>query len=277
MLGGTVIATVLLVWSFLAFALEVPPGTREILFSDGKHRPLSLLQDLDGDGIFETRTVFKAGKAWRRLTDKDQDGKPEEEVILDPKGAPQELILDRNRDGKPDKWQFYRGGSPYLIREDNNFDGRPDLEARLKGKKVLLLRRDEDGDGCFEYEEQSLEGGLKRVSIKKFTSVKKCEGRIWLQTYYRGKLPLKRLGDEDLDGHFEVEELFKDGRRCLVLKKSPQGKTEAFWYKGSSLAEGFLDQNGDGLLERKYDYTRKKWFSLPQPLTLGKLRKRCGP
>ncbi len=256
--------------------VRVPPGAREILFSDQNGRPLELLRDEDGDGRFEVRVVYKDGIAFFQTRDVDGDGSYEEEILFDAKGLPKELRLDRNRDGKPDKWQFYRDGVPFLLREDEDFDGEVDLEAELGPQgRPRSLRRDKDGDGCFEHEEV-FEGRQRILVVKKFEDPLSCKGpRIKSKLYYSGREPLKRLIDLDEDGVFEIEELFKDGKRCLLIKKDGK-KTEVFLYRDGILYLGFEDLDGDGKFEREYDFQARSWNKLSGLEGLENLRRRCG-
>ncbi len=271
----------LFIWGWVscswAAKVEVPPGAREILFSDRTGTPLELLKDLDGDGFFETKVCFKEGRAFLQLKDSNKDGIPEEKLFLDKNGFPQKLLLDRNADGKPDKWQFYRQGRPYLLREDEDFDGKIELEVLFAPDSTpLIFRKDEDDDGCLEREER-LQGKDRLVFLFKFTDPHKCEGRkLWSKIYYRHNLPVKRLVDKDGDGFFELEEILKAGKRCLVIKKEAR-KLEAFFYQGGNLWEGFEDFDGDGKLDRKYNFQKRTWETLASPLSLENLRKRCGP
>lgn len=274
MLLRTLLALVVsLTWGAWALGLEVPKGTAKVVFYDRAGRPLKALADEDGDGRFETVFYFEGGHLEKRLELTDK-GLPVETLFYDPEGRPLRLELDRNRDGKPDQWQYYSSGRPMRLEEDRDFDGRVDLKAELNrdGDPIRILR-DEDGDGCFEVEESPFPGG-RELGLRRIEDQKTCKGRLYARVFYRGGKLSKRLLDLDGDGHFETEELFRDGQRCLVLKR---GKgLEAFWYEGGEEPRfSFEDADGDGRFERRYDFSRKAWESLNPALTLETLKERC--
>ncbi len=256
--------------------LEVPSGTRRLVFLDASGKPLKALEDEDGDGRFESTLLYENGRLRELLRDRDADGSPEEILLFDREGRPHELRLDRNGDGRPDKWQFYRAGRVFRVEEDRDFDGRADLKARLdaRGQPQVLLR-DEDRDGCFEVEEKR-SPSRREVLIRKLTRPGDCaSAKVHLRLLYRGSRLVARFFDRDLDGTFELREfLTPQGKRCLVVELSREGK-KAFLYQGGEEPRlAFHDADGDGLFERRFDYQQGSWEETG-PLSLEELEARC--
>ncbi len=258
--------------SFQALGLELPAGTAKVVFYDREGRPLKALEDQDGDGRFETVFYFETGQLKKRLK-LAREGVPEEILLYDRKGRPLKLILDRNRDGRPDKWQDYSCGRPTSLEEDRNFDGRVDLRVELKGESPRKILRDEDYDGCFEIEELFL-AREKELRLRKIKDQKTCKGRVYARIFYHQGELRRRLLDLDGDGSFETEEIYRAGKRCLVLKR---GKgLEAFWYEGAKEPKfSFEDLDGDGKFERRYNFSQGTWKTLKPAPDLQELREKC--
>lgn len=57
---------------------------------------------------------------------------------------------DKNQDGKPDTWHYFRKGSLYKKEYDRNFDGRPDFGIVIEGERLVEKEYDDNFDGKFE-------------------------------------------------------------------------------------------------------------------------------
>lgn len=61
---------------------------------------------------------------------------------------PKEAAIDTNKDGTPDRWEYYDDqGLPLRIESDSNFDGSVDEWARFEGGKLVKVEKDSDYDG----------------------------------------------------------------------------------------------------------------------------------
>jgi len=257
----------------LALKIFPPAGTRRIVFFSMDGKPLEALEDQDADGRFERTLFYADGHLKKVLVDRNGDGRPEKILLFDSKERLKELLFDRNADGRPDKWQFYRAGRVVEVREDRDFDGQVDLRAEIGNSgKPQRIERDEDHDGCFEIEE--LLGRQREVFFKKFEGRNCSRAKVVNRVLYQGKNPRRRFLDQDLDGRFEVEEIFRpDGTRCLLLKKTTEEK-EAFFYESGRLRFGFRDPDGDDCFEERFDYSAKVWQEI-DPLPLKELESLC--
>ena len=56
-------------------------------------------------------------------------------------------MTDRNFDGKPDAWDFYRDGSPFRSELDDNFDGEVDGWLRYSAGNFSEAKYDTDHNG----------------------------------------------------------------------------------------------------------------------------------
>ncbi len=56
-------------------------------------------------------------------------------------------VLDKNKDGKPDTWYYYRNGAIYKKEYDRNFDGRPDFGIVIEGQQFAEKKYDDNFDG----------------------------------------------------------------------------------------------------------------------------------
>ena len=60
---------------------------------------------------------------------------------------PRQIELDTNKDGKPDRWEFYREGVQERIETDKNFDGKPDMWVYFMDGRLSRIEIDTDYDG----------------------------------------------------------------------------------------------------------------------------------
>ena len=145
---------------------------------DAKGRLVSSDDDLNGDGIMETTSVYEDGMLARRRTDSDGDGQADtwsfykgdellrteidkngdgfrDEITIYEHGQIAREEVDRNGDGRPDVVSIYLNGQLDEKREDLDFDGTPDVVSHYENGK--LSSREASSTEVFEKWEN--EGG----------------------------------------------------------------------------------------------------------------------
>ncbi len=138
---------------------------------DEKGRLVSSDDDLNGDGIMETTSLYEDGLLARRRTDSDGDGQADtwsfykgdellrteidkngdgfrDEITIYEHGAIAREEIDRNGDGRPDVVSIYVHGQLDEKREDLDFDGTPDVVSHYKNGK--LASREASSTDVFE-------------------------------------------------------------------------------------------------------------------------------
>ena len=60
---------------------------------------------------------------------------------------PKLIEVDTNKDGKPDRWEYFKDGVQDRIESDKNFDGKPDMTVYFEGGKLSRVEIDTDYDG----------------------------------------------------------------------------------------------------------------------------------
>ena len=65
------------------------------------------------------------------------------------------ISQDKNGDGKPDAWIFYRNDAVYKREWDRNFDGKADFRIFESRGRFLSKEYDNDHDGKFETRESA--------------------------------------------------------------------------------------------------------------------------
>jgi hypothetical protein len=113
---------------------------------DAKGRLVSSDEDLNGDGIMETTSLYENGKLVRRRTDSNGDGQADTWSFYDG----DELLrteVDRNGDGFRDDITIYSHGKIAREEEDRNGDGRPDVVSLYRDGQLDEKREDLDFDG----------------------------------------------------------------------------------------------------------------------------------
>lgn len=146
---------------------------------DAKGRLVSSDEDLNGDGVTETTSLYEDGQLARRRTDSDGDGQADtwsfyrgdellrteidkngdgfrDEITVYSHGKVEREEVDRNGDGRPDAVSLYRDGQLDEKREDLDFDGTPDVVSHYKNGK--LVSREASSAEVFEKWES---GGAK--------------------------------------------------------------------------------------------------------------------
>ena len=129
-----------------------------------------------GDGRVAPVYNQETGKLEQLVSDRDGDGRPETRAFMD--GAVLKHIeIDRNGDGKPDRWEYYAGGpfaakgggfgAPSVERaeEANGADARITRREFFSGGVVQRVEDDTDGDGRTDKWEWYEKGQLARVEL----------------------------------------------------------------------------------------------------------------
>ena len=117
------------------------------------------------------------GKLEQLVSDRNHDGQAEARAYMD--GATlQRIELDRNADGKPDRWEYYAppaaaagrsttGAVPDIIKaeEANGSDGRITRREIYRAGRLEKVEEDVDGDGRIDKWETYAEGELRHVDL----------------------------------------------------------------------------------------------------------------
>lgn len=113
---------------------------------DTKGRLVSSDEDLNGDGVMETTSLYEDGQLARRRTDSNGDGQADTWSFY----RGDELLrteIDRNGDGFRDEITVYAHGKIEREEEDRNGDGRPDVVSIYRDGQLAEKREDLDFDG----------------------------------------------------------------------------------------------------------------------------------
>jgi len=113
---------------------------------DSKGRLVSSDEDLNGDGVMETTSIYEDGKLARRRTDSNGDGQADTWSFYNG----DELLrteIDKNGDGFRDEITIYEHGKIAREEEDRNGDGRPDVVSIYRDGQLVEKREDLDFDG----------------------------------------------------------------------------------------------------------------------------------
>ena len=60
---------------------------------------------------------------------------------------PKKIEVDTNKDGIPDRFEYYEEGVLVRIEADSNFDGEIDEWGIVRDGKIVKAEKDTDGDG----------------------------------------------------------------------------------------------------------------------------------
>jgi hypothetical protein len=130
-------------------------------------------------------------------------------------------VVDRDRDGRPDHWEFREGGR--LVREafDDDGSGVPDRVVHYDPSSGQKLRSEEDGD---------------------------FDGRIDTWVEYQGGEVLRRRADRSGDGQPDLWDLYEGGKLARQERdENGDGfRDTVVRYQGGKLAREEKDANGDG-------------------------------
>lgn len=61
--------------------------------------------------------------------------------------VPKTVAVDTNKDGTPDRWEYYEQNQIARIEADTNHDGTVDEWVRFADEKVVKVEKDTDYDG----------------------------------------------------------------------------------------------------------------------------------
>lgn len=137
----------------------------------------SELRDSDGNGVDDTTFDWRGESLGRRVTDRNEDGKPDEIVV------------------SPD--------SPHATGSyDDNFDGRMETRLGYRHHQLHWLESDLDGDGHFEWRYDYSRGVLSAGTLTR------PDGRTLKQLRYEGGVLAEESFDADGDGTLEVRRTF---------------------------------------------------------------------
>ena len=67
--------------------------------------------------------------------------------VSDEKMLIKSIASDSNKDGKPDRWEYYDQGVLVGVEADSNFDGKIDEKGVIKNGRVVEVEKDSDYDG----------------------------------------------------------------------------------------------------------------------------------
>jgi hypothetical protein len=131
------------------------------LYYDADRRLSRVEEDLDGDGQFETTSLYENGQVSRRRADSDGDGQTDAWSYFEA-GEMVRHEVDNNHDGFRDLVMHYRAGE--LVREelDRNGDGRPDLVTHYRDGQLAERQDDVDYDGVPDVASYYKDGKLIR-------------------------------------------------------------------------------------------------------------------
>jgi hypothetical protein len=105
---------------------------------------------------------------------------------------PDNTVIHRGRDGRPDQWEYQIDKNTYKIAIDTNGDGRPDVVKTYEYKELVEIESDRNFDG--------------QVDL--------------VQEYSHGLL-VREVHDDDFDGKPEKIEEFRLGKLAIV-ERDPQ-------------------------------------------------------
>jgi hypothetical protein len=157
------------------------------------------------------------GRLEQLVVDRDGDGRSEARAFMDGT-ALLRIELDRNADGQPDRWEYYEPAPPStgpanegpVIARVEETNGRSATVTRHEFYEAGTLARVEDDtdlDGRFDKWETYVEGVLTRVDLD-LTGRGQADRRL---IYDPSGNVIRVEGDPDSDGHFEPIETIETG------------------------------------------------------------------
>jgi hypothetical protein len=122
--------------------------------------------DLDRNGRIDTVTFLEDGRILRSERDRDEDGRADfwEFNVPDGTGGLDHTAEDSNRDGKPDKWDYYTDG---ILRRTEWADSGQDTPSRrwnyAPDGTLESVESEPDGTGGFRVRRTPSGAGLREV------------------------------------------------------------------------------------------------------------------
>jgi hypothetical protein len=115
------------------------------------------------------------GRLEQLIADRDADGRPDARAFMDGVSVTR-VELDRNNDGAADRWEFYttpegapRAGAPQPVitraEEANGPDARITRRERYENGQLAATEEDTDFDGRVDKWETYVEGQLRYVDL----------------------------------------------------------------------------------------------------------------
>jgi hypothetical protein len=175
-------------------------------------------------------------------------------MSYDARGIPAKALIDTNRDGKPDTFQYYQDGEIARVEQDRNHDGRIDGRTTFRGGKRQRGELDGDGDGRFET--------LQRFDDPRWSMVVETDGdgdgRCEALAYYKQEtLRRKETIDPATGLPARIEEFGPDGRIVRSREKAPGaagGNIDWTIDGNESAVRAEQDSDGDGRPDLWYHY-----------------------
>jgi hypothetical protein len=96
--------------------------------------------DYNHDGRPDHFYTYRNGKIAKAEVDRNFDGKIDKWEYFDSEGRPERMELDENFDGRPDLWYFYEKGTLVRSEQDTDFNGTPDWFGYYENG--ILVRQD---------------------------------------------------------------------------------------------------------------------------------------
>ncbi|MEI9895833.1 MAG: DUF2007 domain-containing protein [Chthoniobacter sp.] len=129
---------VLVALAFLGFAIHQWTEQRRVARSQSDVHTYE--KDNNHDGKPDYFATYRNGRIWKVEVDRNFDGKIDKWEFFDSEGRPERLECDENYDGQPDLWYFYANGSVQRSEQDTDFNGQPDWFGYFEGG--ILVRAD---------------------------------------------------------------------------------------------------------------------------------------
>jgi hypothetical protein len=105
-----------------------PAGTERVVKYDDNH-----------DGKPDHFLTYRNGLLAKVEVDRNFDGKIDKWEICDSEGRPKQAELDNNFDGRPDEWVTFRDGHVETEKIDTDFNGIPDMFATYKNGIIAQM------------------------------------------------------------------------------------------------------------------------------------------
>jgi hypothetical protein len=136
--------------------------------------------DDNHDGKPDHFYTYRGGKPTRVEVDRNFDGKIDKWEFCDREGRPERIECDENYDGRPDLWYFYENGQVKRSEQDTDFNGQPDWFTIYENG--LAVRSDCRPNGS-------------KIAVRRFIYVHAILTEEWVDEDQDGKFDYKILHD----------------------------------------------------------------------------------